>query len=313
MKSQYVSQLVEGSQVMDYFLVSAASIRKTKRDKDYLSLTIVDKTGEMEARVWDIPKELDPTTIVERTFVKVRGSISEYMDKLQMSITQIRPAEIGEFEFEDFFRRSERDPEEMYDELVNLLTHHLCGETWKLLLYILKENKEKVLLAPAAMSVHHCFLGGLLEHVLSMTKLGVQVCEHYSLRKDLVLAACVLHDIGKTRELTYDMGIGYSPEGTLIGHIPIGMMMVSKACEELAIDSRLKMELLHMVASHHGTLAWGSPKIPAFKEAIAFHLIDSMDSKMEICNEVLRNDKAQGEFTAFSKYLETFVYKGVQE
>lgn len=320
-KSSYVSDLVEGSQVVDFFLVSAATVRKTKRDKDYLSLVLVDKTGEMEARVWDIPAGLDPSTIVERTFVKVKGSVSEYNDKLQLSITQIRAAEIGEFEFEDFFRRSVRDPEEMYFELLNVLTDQLApewrsgglgGPTYRLLIKVLEENKDQWLLAPAAKSVHHCFLGGLLEHVLSMSKVAVAVSEHYGLRKDLMLAGCVLHDVGKLKELTYDMGIGYSTEGTLLGHIVLGLEMVAQTCREIPeIDAKLKMEILHIVASHHGTLSWGSPKVPMFREALAFHSIDSMDAKLEICNEILRSDRSDGDFASFSKYIDAFLYKGV--
>lgn len=315
MKTHYISKLVEGATIVDYFLVSAASIKKTKRDKAYLALTLVDKTGEIDSRVWDIPAELDPKTIVERTFVKVKASVSEYNDKLQLIVAQIRAAEIGEFEFEDFFRRSERDPAEMFEELTELLSGQLPGDdpTYQLLMHLLDQNREKFLLAPAAKSVHHCFLGGLLEHVLSMARMAVAVCEHYKLRKDLVLAGVVLHDIGKLRELTYDMGIGYSTEGTLLGHIVIGLDMVSKACDAIPeIDSKLKMEILHMVASHHGALAWGSPKVPMFREALAFHAIDSMDAKLEICNEILRNDRTDGDFTSFSKYIETFLYRGAE-
>lgn len=321
-KTNYVSTMKVGEEVIDFFLVASAQVKKTKKDKDYLALKLADKTGEIDAKLWDPPPGFDLTAVKPATFVKVKGQITEYNNELQMTVTQIRTAAENEISIEDFFRRSERDPEEMFNALLELLYLNLepvgsdftvaTEPTMKLLELLLLKNKAQFIKAPAAKSVHHCFLGGLVEHVLSMANLAIKVCDHYNLRKDLVLAACVLHDIGKIRELTYDMGIGYSTEGTLVGHISIGMQMVSEACSEVPeIDWRLKTELLHMVASHHGLLEWGSPKIPMMREAIAFHLIDMMDSKMEICKEIVRNDRASGEFTGFSSHIGSVLYKGL--
>lgn len=317
-KQQFVSQFAVGTDVVDYFLIKSVQVRKTKTEKEYLSMVLVDKTGEVETRVWNIPAGLGASTLKESTFVKVRGSVSEYQDKLQLVATQIRVAEANEYSPDDFFRTSERDPEEMFEELISLLDEQLImpgtpyEPTWVLLGNMLKDNRRAYCQAPAALSVHHCFRGGLLEHVLSLARLAIPLYEHYRLRRDLILAGCVLHDIGKIRELNYDCAIGYSTEGTLIGHISIGLQMISEACNAIeGFPQKLKVEILHMVASHHGSLSFGSPKVPMFREAIVFSLMDMMDSKLEICKEALRNDASTGDFTGFSKYLDTFLYKGV--
>ena len=305
MKSM-ISELVVNEEVTSYFLVSEfPQVRKNKKDKDYLCLKIQDKTGNMEARVWDIPPNLDPKSLVAGSIIKVQGQVSKWNKEVQLTIKQIRLInEADQTDIVDFFERSERDPEEMFDELYAILESLEYGQVKNLLFKILYENKDNLLKAPAAKSVHHNYVGGLLEHVLSLCKTAIVVSQRYDLRLDLMLATCLLHDIGKVVELTYPI-IGYSTQGTLLGHISIGMMMVAKAIDEVEnFDPKLKMTILHLMASHHGTLAWGSPRVPLMKEAIAFHLIDSLDAKLAICDKAIKKGISAEGMTEWVKELE---------
>lgn len=324
MKSPFIKDIVTDAEVAGFFLTSSAQVRKTKKDKDYVCLKLCDKTGEVDARLWDIPEGFEPK---DGVIVKVKGQSSTYNDQLQVSIAQIRVAEVDEYALEDFFRRSEREPFDMMTDLRRLLSDRLApwslvGDAppddlpktpvYQLLDDVLLANKELLYLAPAAKSVHHCYLGGLLEHVLSMCRAAVPLCEHYGLREELVLAGCVLHDVGKIRELEFNRGTSYSTEGTLLGHIVIGLQMISEAMSKVDFPPKLKMEILHLVASHHGQLSFGSPKIPLMREAIALHLIDMLDSRMGICAEAMRGNYAADQaFTNWVSALEGPLYRNV--
>ena len=287
----YISEFAPKLEVTSFFLVSDPPVvRQSKKKQDYLCLKLFDKTGEVDSRVWDIPKELDVSTL-KNCIVKVQGTVDEWKDELQFQVSKIRlVVEEDGVDMADFFERSERDPEEMFTELLTFVDRNVpniyLGE---LLGFMLTQNATNFKLAPAGKSVHHAYLGGLLEHSLSLCELAIPLCVKYFLDPSLMIAACILHDIGKTRELSYTMGTRYTVEGNLLGHISIGMMMVSHAIAELPdFPPNLKMSLLHLIASHHGLLEYGSPKIPLTKEAIAFNLCDLMDSKMAMCDRILK-------------------------
>jgi 3'-5' exoribonuclease len=303
----YVSDLLPNVEVTSFFLVAdLPQVRKNKNDKDYASLELCDKTGKIDARLWDIPPGLDVNSL-KGQFVKVKGNVTEWAGKNQVSILQIRVVgEADEFDVGDFFERSKRPPGDMYHELHELLFFNvgLSKPIDDLLRMVLEGNKEAFCTAPAAKSVHHNYIGGLLEHVLSMCHMAVQVQAHYDLNGPLLLAGCVLHDIGKIRELTYPIG-GYTLEGTLLGHISIGMQMVAKAMDDVGdFPQNLKIAVLHLIASHHGILAWGSPKVPLMREALALHLIDMLDSKIAICNKAITGGLDDKGLTQWVKELE---------
>jgi 3'-5' exoribonuclease len=175
----------------------------------------------------------------------------------------------------------------------------------QLLFDVLRENEVNFKRAPAAKSIHHNYLGGLLEHVLDMCKVALPICENYGLSKDLVLAGCVLHDVGKIFELTYDFGIGYSVEGTLIGHISQGVVLVSEAIRKIdGFPSQMKMAIMHLLIAHHGATAWGSPRVPLMREAICLHLIDMLSSKMGICARAAKSGISTEGLTEWVKELE---------
>lgn len=307
----YIVDLLPNEEVTSYFLVSdPPQIRKSKKNTDYLCIKLFDKTGEMDARLWDIPKDLDVPSL-KRCVVKVKGKVTEWQDQKQLTISQIRLVNgTDQVDMADFFERSERDPEEMWSELMAVVDGVEDEHIRRLLFYVLKENEVNYKKAPAAKSVHHNYLGGLLEHVLSMCHMAKEIGEHYALNGDLLVAACILHDLGKVRELSYDFGIGYTVEGTLLGHISIGMTIVAKAADSIEdFPATHKMALLHLIASHHGLLEYGSPKVPLMREAIAFHLVDMLDSKMAICNKVLKQGIDPGGLSDWVKEIGGPLYR----
>jgi 3'-5' exoribonuclease len=307
----YIKDLVPNEEVTSFFLVSdAPQVRKSKKGTDYLCVKLYDKTGDADARVWDVPKDLDVPAL-KKCIVKVRGRVETWMDQNQIQISQIRRVtDADEVDLSDFFERSPRDPEDMWKELRGLVGGQDNGHVRQLLFKILDENERDFKRAPAAKSIHHGYLGGLLEHVLSMCWTALALSDRYALDKSLMVAACVLHDVGKTKELSYEMGIAYTVEGTLLGHISMGMEMTSKAIDQTEGFPRdLKMVLLHLIASHHGLLEFGSPKVPLMKEAIAFHLVDMLDSRMAICDRVLKNGIDEQGLSDWSKELGGPLYK----
>lgn len=303
---QMICSLVPNQEVASYFLIAdLPQVRKSKKGSDYLCLELVDASGKVDARLWDIPAGLDVNSL-KKVIVKIKGMTSEWDGKLQVSISQIRKVEESDgVDLGDFFERSKRDPEEMWSELIQIVGGITNGYVRQLLFDVLRENEVSFKRAPAAMKVHHAYIGGLLEHVLDMCKVALPICENYGLSKDLVLAGCVLHDVGKIFELTYDFGIGYSVEGTLIGHISQGVVLVSEAIRKIdGFPSQMKMAIMHLLIAHHGATAWGSPRVPLMREAICLHLIDMLSSKMGICARAAKSGISTEGLTEWVKELE---------
>jgi 3'-5' exoribonuclease len=310
----YIADLKNDDEVLSYFLLVESPQVRTSKKGDYWSLKLADRTGEMDARVWDAPKDVDPKAL-KRCIIKVKGKVSEWQGQLQLSISQLRKtdqSDIGNFDIADFFERSRRDPKEMFEDLLVLLGNNLSDESpiKSLLLLILSENKDEFKIAPAAKSIHHAYIGGLLEHVLALCNASVAINSQYGLNLDLMLAACVLHDIGKVKELKYDMGNSYSVEGTLLGHIVLSLEATADAIGRIPeFTQELKVAVLHLVASHHGSLAWGSPRVPLMREAIAFHLLDMLDSRMAICDRAAKKGFNEDGMTEWVKELDGPLWK----
>jgi 3'-5' exoribonuclease len=303
-----ICSLVPNQDVASYFLVvDAPQVRKSKRGSDYATMELVDKSGKIDARLWKIPVGLD-TNLLKKVIVKVEGRTSEWEGKLQVTVSKIRPIcdKDADVDLADFFERSERDPEEMWQELLGIVQDHCTswGSIQRLLVRVLTENEASFKRAPAAKHVHHAYIGGLLEHSLSMCRTALLLSKKYGLDQDLLLAGCVLHDLGKVSELSYGMGISYTVHGSLLSHIVIGLEMTGKAIDEIEdFPPNLRIAVLHLIASHHGRLEWGSPKQPLTREAIALHLIDMLDSQMAMCDRLLRDGVDDDGLSAWSKEL----------
>lgn len=293
MKDIYVSDLAsfDETRVFDaFFLVLHKQQRMTKSNKPYLNLILGDKTGQIEARVWDpadsrIAKEFERGDIV-----KVRGCVSRFDEKLQMKIDHLRKTSPGEAEKSDLLPCTSCDVDDLWQKLLGFV-ESFTDANLKLLLNTLLADSglaQAYREAPAARQLHHAWLGGLLEHVVSLLGLADRVAGHYNslkpdmLHRDLLLTGVVLHDIGKVQELTWDTGFEYSVEGVLLGHIQMGLDMVQKAMDKLPdFPPRLKTLVLHLILSHHGKLEFGSPKLPMIPEALVLNFVDDLDAKMQ--------------------------------
>jgi 3'-5' exoribonuclease len=313
MKSPYIGDLQPNQVVTGVFLVQSKDIRQKKTGEPYLSLLLGDRTGEIDAKMWD--NVADVLETFERDdFVRVKGLMQVYQNRPQFTIHKMVRVEDREVDFADYFPCSERSPEEMFAELRGVVSG-IGNPHLRALLDAFMDDEQIAAAyrtAPAAKSVHHAFLGGLIEHVLSLCKLARMTAEHYrDIDLDLLLAGVILHDIGKVRELTFDRSFGYSSEGQLLGHIVIGLRMIDEKLAQLpGFPKETRTLLEHMLISHHGELEFGSPRVPLFPEALLLHHLDNLDSKMECMRAAIAHDRhASGCWTGYIAPLERVVLK----
>jgi 3'-5' exoribonuclease len=316
MKEMYVGTLVPNEVATAQFLVLSKDIRQKKTGEPYLSLHLADRTGEIEAKMWDNVAEI-MESFDRDDFVKVKGIVQIYQNRSQFTIHKIRRLQDHEVDPADYFPCSERDPEEMFIELRSIIKG--IGEPHlQALLNNFFDDPDLAALykrAPAAKSIHHAYRGGLLEHVLSLCTLCRLCAAHYPhVDLDLLLTGAILHDIGKVEELTYNRSFGYSAEGQLLGHIVIGLRMLARKLEPFpTFPPKLRSLVEHMLISHHGELEYGSPKVPIFPEALLLHHLDNLDSKMETMRMAVCRDQLQGgEFTGWIAPLERVVLRKAQ-
>src|SRR5258708_1160941 len=304
MKTPYVKELEPNQNISTFFLVQNKEIRQKKSGDPYLSLPLSDRTGELDAKMWDNVAEV-METFDRDDFVKVKGLIQIFHNRPQLTIHKMRRVGDHEVEFADYFPASERDPDEMLAELRGIVGG-MQDARLRGLLEALLDDPEIALrykTAPAAKQIHHAYLGGLIEHVLSLCRMAALAASHYkTIDLDLLLTGVVLHDIGKIYELSYDRGFGYTTEGQLLGHISIAMRMVSDKLAGMPdFPPRLRMPVEHMILSHHGRLDFGSPKLPQFPESLLLHYLADLDSKMEGMRLIVDPDPpVAATFTAFS-------------
>jgi 3'-5' exoribonuclease len=313
MKTPYVSDLQPNQVITAVFLVHNKDIRQKKSGEPYLSMMLADRTGEVEAKMWDNAAEV-MHTFERDDFIRVKGLYQIFQNRPQITLHKLMRMDEREIDFADFFPAAERDPEDMFAELRGIIEG--IGNPHLRALLELMFADERIAraykIAPAAKVVHHAYLSGLIEHVLSMCKLARMTGTHYKdVDLDLLLSGVILHDIGKIDELTYARGFGYSTEGQLIGHIVMGVRMIEDKIRQIPdFPAKLRTLLEHMILSHHGELAYGSPKVPLFPEALLLHHLDNLDSKMECMRGMTDKDRLQeGCWTAYSQSLDRAVLK----
>jgi len=311
MKLPGVKDLKANEMSTAVFLVQSKEVRQKRTGEPYLSLLLADRTGEIDAKMWDNVAEV-MDTFDKDDFVKVKALMQLYNNRPQLTIHRLRKMEDAEVDFADFFPASYRDVEEMWAELRAMVASVSNVHIRSILDAFLNDPDiaGKMKTAPAAKTIHHAFRGGLLEHVVSMANLAKLIVPHYAARYnvdfDLVLAGVVLHDIGKIYELTFDRGFGYSAEGQLVGHIPIAFRMLDEKLRALPeVPVKLRHLIEHLILSHHGSLEFGSPKVPIYPEALLLHYLDDLDSKMEAMRALTEQDpQAEGNFTRYSTSME---------
>jgi 3'-5' exoribonuclease len=308
MKDIYIADLAnfeEGKVFDGFFLVLLKQQRTTKSNKPYLNVTLGDKTGQLEGRIWEPGDPRIAKDFERGDVVKARGSASRFDDRLQMKVDQLRVALPAEVDKTDLMPSTTQDIGVLWRALLSFVASFRNADLKLLLTTLLADPAlgEAFREAPAAKQLHHAWLGGLLEHVVSLLTLADRVAPHYPLLdRDLLLTGVILHDIGKVRELSWEIGFEYTVEGALLGHIQMGAALTERTIDSLPnFPPRLKTLVLHMILSHHGKLEFGSPKLPMIPEALALSFIDDLDAKMQaIQNEFdksIREGKGPDEMT----------------
>lgn len=284
MKPHYVADLKDGQIVTSLFLVREKEIRTSARTgTSWLQLDLADRTGTIPAKMWDNFAAL-ADTFARDDVIRIRGRVKLFNGQKELAIEQITPAAEREYDLADFLPHTKRDVEVLYSQVRAAVAGMKNPWLQSLLKGVVEDPAiaPKLKRAPAAMTMHHAFIGGLLEHIVSLINLSTVVAGHYpELNLDLLLAGVVLHDIGKVDELQYTRAIDYTTEGRLLGHITIGAGMVREKIRAIpGFPLPLAMLVEHLILSHHGTHEFGSPALPQTREAVALHFLDEMDSKM---------------------------------
>ena len=312
-----IAQLNHAEQVDQVFLISQPQLRSTTRGDYYIAAFLSDSTGKLNGRMWQASEAIFKS-LPQEGFVRIKGRVENYQGALQIVFESIRPVDIDEVNLTDFLPQTEKNPDQMFDRLKNILADIQNPHLSRLAQSFLDDQELMKLFqqAPAAIALHHAYLGGLLEHTLSMLDLGCRILPHYlELNADLVLTAIFLHDIGKTTELDYDISFKYSDQGRLLGHIVKGALLIEEKIRQLDQSStekfpkKLKDCLTHIVISHHGIREYGCPVLPAMPEAFAVHYIDNLDSKIALTLSEINKDPGNTDWTNYVRAIEAPVYK----
>ena len=305
-KAVFIRDLQPHQAVQDTFLVRHQARRTGRNGSAYLDLELQDSTGVIPAKLWDCgeaPPDFDADDLVF-----VTATAEDHLGRLQLRLENIHRSLGGDADLRDYLPASTRDAEEMYAALLDRAGRMNPGPLRQLVQSVLDDPAiaSGYKLAPAATTYHHAYLGGLIEHVLSLTGLANRVADHYpSLDRDLVLAGIVLHDLGKIHELSYARGFRYSTRGQLLGHIAIGLEMVWEKMRAIpGFPAGLKDRVTHIILSHHGKLEFGSPKEPMFPEALVVHYVDDLDSKLEAMRaQYAADQEREGDWTTRNRAL----------
>lgn len=314
MKSIYVKDIRAGNKVEDLFLVTGKNTAYSQKGSPYLIMRLRDNTGEIEGRVWDNVPEIEKK-FRKGDVVRISCRAVSFKNVIQLSITDVARLEQTEVEPSDYLPVSKFDIGQMFSELLAIIETVESPPVKELLRRFTADEKTAELLkrAPAAKGLHHVCVGGLLEHTLSVARLVDKTAGHYpGVNRDLLIAGAIIHDIGKTKELTCDGIIEYTDEGRLIGHIVIGLEMLDSQIASIeGFPPQLAVELRHLVLSHHGMLEFGSPKRPKTVEALILHQIDDMDAKVNAFREFIDSSPEEdSDWTPYHRLFDRFIYKG---
>ena len=308
--------LKEGDAFQGILLAREAAYKTSTRGSEYLELKVADSSGELKAFLWDVRAvEGDLEAIRPDVFLWVKGAVSSFNGRLQLKLDKVRHVpdeQVGDLSA--FFPVSARPVDEMQAELDGVLAS--IKDPWlrRLLGAMFQDDTDlraAFCRAPAAKSMHHAHLGGLLEHTLSVVAMADRACAHYrTLNRDLVLAGVLLHDVGKTAELSYRRSIGYTDAGNLLGHIALEAEWISRVAAGLPdFPEELRLQLLHIVLSHHGRLEFGSPVLPKTPEALLVHYLDDLDGKLDAMFRALGDESGGSSWSAYDRALERTIYR----
>lgn len=306
MQHTFINKLEPGTLIEDTFMVSQPVLRNTTRGDLYIAMFLSDKTGKVNCRVWNATKELYDS-LPKEGFVSIQGKVELYQGNVQIVANRVATVGGDDINLDDFLPKTSKDIDQMFEEVKQMMGQ-VSDEKLKALVkeFLLDaELMKKFCIAPAAIKMHHNYLGGLLEHTHSMLQVAVRILPLYpNLQADLVLVGIFLHDMAKTEELSYGLAFGYTNTGQLVGHIVQGAIMLDQKADMLLdkgveIDKDVLDNLTHILLSHHGKYEFGSPKLPATPEAIMVNYIDDLDAKMNFVADAVENDGGEDDWTSW--------------
>ncbi len=312
----FVKDIKPGLQINDIYMVSQPVLRNTTRGDLYIAMYLSDRTGKLNARMWQATEALY-NQIPAEGFLQIRGKSELYQGNLQLVINDLVVVRSDQVNLAEYMPRTDKDPAKLFTELKEMLKAVKNPGLGGLIQEFLDDAElmKRFCTAPAAMQMHHCFLGGLLEHTHSMMQVATRILPLYpKIQADLVLAAIFLHDIAKTAEMSYEVAFSYTDRGQLLGHILLGSMWIqdkarAAQAKGVKIDTEVLDSLLHIILAHHGEYEFGSPKLPATAEAFMVNYIDNLDAKMNQVATLIDTDATEGNWTGYQKSLETRLYR----
>jgi 3'-5' exoribonuclease len=312
MEKIFIKDFTPNQTVSTTFLVKSKELRNKKTGGQFALITLSDRTGDIIGQWWDNFEEAIDT-FDRDDIVFARGTVTVYRNHIQLSLHRMRPCQTHEYKLCDYFPSTKYDVDEMFAELMAIIGEFKNPFLQQLLLNIFaNENTvQKFKRAPAAKTMHHPYLGGLLEHSLSLVKLCRKVGGHYNgIDIDLLLTGAVLHDFGKIDELSYERAFGYTNDGQMIGHLVMETIMVADYIKQIpGFPEELRRHLLHMLLAHHGKLEYGSPKLPLTPEALMLAYLDDLDSKVEAMQRLMAEPQVEGDWTRISPMFERPIYR----
>lgn len=314
MKTVYVDQIKERQIVESTFLVRDKTTAMAKNGKPYMTLKLMDRSGEVEGRIWDRVDQLS-AEFDKNDFIQLYAKASVYLGKMQLVIQDLKKIPEESIALADFLPVSKRSTEDMRRELDNLLDS-LTDPYIEALLRSFFDDPDffaRYSQAPAAKAMHHVYIGGLLEHSLAVSALACDVSARYNqINRDLLLAGTLLHDVGKVAELSYQRSFDYTDEGKLLGHIIIGVQMIEDHVRQIeGFPKELTVMIKHLLLSHHGQYEFGSPKRPKFLEAVVLNFIDDLDSKINgVLAHIEKEPHSDSNWTAYHRLYDRYFYKG---
>ena len=316
MAHKFINEIGPGQTINDIYLVREPILRSTTRGDLYIAMYVCDRTGQLNGRMWQA-SEVIYSSLPNPGFVRIQGRSELYQNNLQIIVNNVSIVDAGKVSLADFLARTEKDTGQMFSQVKGIVAGIKNPQLKALVDRFLADDElmEQFRNAPAAIKLHHNYLGGLLEHTHNMLRLAVAILPLYpKVQSDLVLAGIFLHDIGKTAEIGYDIAFSYTDSGQLIGHIVQSLLMVNEKADALAaegtpIDKSILDALGHIILSHHGQYEFGSPKLPATAEAFMVNYIDDLDAKINQVTAAIDSEQSDSNWTAWKNALQTRLYK----
>ncbi len=310
MKSSYVKDLKTNDRVRDIFYVAEKRIQFAKTGKPYVRLRLEDRTGSIWSLKWDI----DPDTfdIFEGDFILIEGLVEEYQGDKQIKFTYCKKY-TDKLDPTDFLPKTDKNIDQLFESLYAIASSVQDKDLSRLLAVFLNDNDfvEQFKHAPAGCSIHHGYIGGLLEHTVSVATLADAIASHYpKINRDILVTGAILHDIGKIDEISWTKTIEFTDLGHFIGHVAAGALKIEKAIESIpGFDHEKRLQFLHLMLSHHGKREYGAPILPGTREAIVLHYIEDMDAKVKMFDEAIEEESGTAKWTRQHKQLERSLYR----